>query len=144
MELIRNSKIIDKKYKEFFIPTILTAMSSSLILMADSIFVGNMLGANELAAVNCCIPIQQVFLTVSELLGLGGSTAISVATGMCNVFLLRTAYNGSDIISHCIRILQCSDMVSTFCHFCAYDGVYHKGRRKARNGFLHYGFSKCD
>lgn len=44
MELIRNSKIIDKKYKEFFIPTILTAMSSSLILMADSIFVGNMLG----------------------------------------------------------------------------------------------------
>ena len=128
MELIRNSKIIDKKYKEFFIPTILTAMSSSLILMADSIFVGNML----------------VFLTVSELLGLGGSTAISVATGMCNVFLLRTAYNGSDIISHCIRILQCSDMVSTFCHFCAYDGVYHKGRRKARNGFLHYGFSKCD
>lgn len=81
MELIRNSKIIDKKYKEFFIPTILTAMSSSLILMADSIFVGNMLGANEFAALNCCIPIQQIFGMVSELLGLGGSTAISVARG---------------------------------------------------------------
>ena len=81
MELIRNSKIIDKKFKEFFIPTILTAMSSSLIIMADSIFVGNMLGTNEFAAVNCCIPIQQIFLTVSELLGLGGSTAISVARG---------------------------------------------------------------
>lgn len=81
MELARNSKIIDKKYKEFFVPTILTAMSSSLILMADSILVGNMLGANEFAAVNCCIPIQQIFLTFSELLGLGGSTAISIARG---------------------------------------------------------------
>lgn len=81
MELIRNSNIIDKKFKEFFVPTILTAMSSSLILMADSILVGNMLGANEFAAVNCCIPIQQVFLTVSELLGVGGSTAISIARG---------------------------------------------------------------
>lgn len=81
MELIRNSKIIDNKYREFFIPTVLTAMSTSLILMADSIIVGNMLGANALAAVNCCIPIQQVFGMVSELLGLGGSTAISIARG---------------------------------------------------------------
>ena len=81
MELIRNSKIIDKKFREFFIPTILTAMSSSLIVMADSILVGNMLGANEFAAVNCCIPIMQVYGMISELLGLGGSTAISVARG---------------------------------------------------------------
>lgn len=60
---------------------ILTAMSSSFMLMADSIFVGNMLGASEFAAVNCCVPIQQIFGRVSELLGLGGSTAISVARG---------------------------------------------------------------
>lgn len=81
MEFIRNSKIIDRKYKEYFIPTILTAMSSSLIVMADSILVGNMLGANEFAAVNCCGPIMQIFGMFSELLGLGGSTAISVARG---------------------------------------------------------------
>ena len=81
MELIRNSKIIDRKYKEYLIPTILTAMSSSLIVMADSILVGNMLGANEFAAVNCCGPIMQIFGMFSELLGLGGSTAISVARG---------------------------------------------------------------
>lgn len=81
MELIRNSKIIDKKYREFFVPTILTAMSTSFVLMADSIFVGNMLGANEFAAVNCCIPIMQILAMISELLGLGGSTAISVARG---------------------------------------------------------------
>lgn len=81
MELIRNSKIIDKKFREFFVPTILTAMSSYLIVMADSILVGNMLGANEFAAVNCCIPILQIFGMISELLGLGGSTAISIARG---------------------------------------------------------------
>lgn len=81
MELIRNSKMIDKKYREFFVPTVLTAMSGSLILMADSVIVGNMLGANELAAVNCCMPVQQLLGMVSELLGLGGSTGISVARG---------------------------------------------------------------
>lgn len=77
-------------------------MSGSLIIMADSIFVGNMLGANEFAAVNCCSPFQQIFGMVSELVGLGASTVISVAAGMCNAFLLQDADSESDIISHCI------------------------------------------
>lgn len=81
MELIRNSKIIDKKYREFFIPTILTAMSGSLILIVDGIIVSNMLGTNEFAAVNCCLPFEQVFGMISELLGLGGSVGISIARG---------------------------------------------------------------
>lgn len=63
MELIRNSKIIDQKYREFFLPTVLTAISSSLILIVDGIIVSNMLGTNELAAVNCCLPVQQIFTT---------------------------------------------------------------------------------
>lgn len=81
MELIRNSKIIDKKYREFFIPTILTAMSGSLILLVDGIIVSNMLGTNEFAAVNCCLPLIQLYGMISELLGLGGSVAISIARG---------------------------------------------------------------
>lgn len=81
MELIRNSKIIDKKYREFFLPTVLTAISSSLILIVDGIIVSNMLGTNELAAVNCCLPVQQIFTTVATLLGLGSSVAISIARG---------------------------------------------------------------
>lgn len=81
MELIRNSKIIDKKYREFFLPTILTAMSTSLILIVDGIIVSNMLGTNEFAAVNCCLPVQQIFATIATLLGLGSSVAISIARG---------------------------------------------------------------
>lgn len=81
MDLIRNSKIIDIKYREFFLPTILTALSTSLIIMADGVLVGNLLGANEFAAVNLCIPVIQVFGMISELLGMGGSAIISVARG---------------------------------------------------------------
>lgn len=81
MELIRNSKIVDRKYREFFLPTILTAMSTSLILIVDGIIVSNMLGTNELAAVNCCLPVQQIFATIATLLGLGSSIAISIARG---------------------------------------------------------------
>lgn len=52
MELRRNDRLITKKYKEYFIPTILMTMSSSMAIIVDGIIVGNLLGANALAAVN--------------------------------------------------------------------------------------------
>ena len=81
MELIRNSNIIDRKFKEFFIPSILTAMSTSMILIVDGLIVSNMLGTKEFAAVNCCLPFLQLLAMISDLLGLGGSVAISIARG---------------------------------------------------------------
>ena len=51
MELRRNDRLITKKYKEYFIPTILMTMSSLMAIIVDGIIVGNLLGANALAAV---------------------------------------------------------------------------------------------
>ncbi len=77
----RNSRLLDKKYWEFFLPTILMAMTTTMSIVVDSIIVGNMLGAGALAAVNLVLPVMMVYVSVAVLLGLGAATVISVAFG---------------------------------------------------------------
>ena len=77
----RNSKLLDRKYWDFFVPTILMAMSTTMSIVVDSIIVGNMLGASALAAVNLVLPVMMAYVSVAALLGLGGATVISVAFG---------------------------------------------------------------
>lgn len=81
MEFIRNSKIINKKYWEFFIPTILMVMGGSLMVLVDGIIVSNILGIDEFAAINCTLPISQAFGMIAVLLGTGTSVVISIARG---------------------------------------------------------------
>jgi Na+-driven multidrug efflux pump len=77
----RNSVLLDSKYWEFFIPTILMAMTLTMSIVVDSIIVGNMLGADALAAVNLVMPLIMTYNTVAVCLGLGAATLISVAKG---------------------------------------------------------------
>ena len=77
----RHSGLLDKKYWEFFIPTILMAMTLTMSIVVDSIIVGNMLGAEALAAVNLVMPVIMLYNTVAVCFGLGAATMISVAKG---------------------------------------------------------------
>jgi Na+-driven multidrug efflux pump len=77
----RHSALLDRKYREFFIPTILMAMTLTMSIVVDSIIVGNMLGATALAAVNLVLPVVMVYNTVAVCLGLGAATHISIAKG---------------------------------------------------------------
>jgi Na+-driven multidrug efflux pump len=77
----RTSVLLDRKYKEFFIPTILMAMTLTMSIVVDSIIVGNMLGADALAAVNLVMPLIMAYNTVAVCLGLGAATLISIAKG---------------------------------------------------------------
>ncbi len=72
---------MDQKYWEFFIPTILMAMTLTMSIVVDSIIVGNMLGADALAAVNLVMPLVMGYNTVTVCLGLGAATLISIAKG---------------------------------------------------------------
>jgi len=78
---LRHSGLLDQKYKDFFVPTILTSMSTTMSIVVDSIIVGNFLGAASLAAVNLVMPIMMGYMTLAMLLGMGAATAISVAKG---------------------------------------------------------------
>ena len=77
----RNSGLLDDKYREFFVPTVLTAMATSMSIIVDGILVGNLLGANALAAVNLVMPIIMIYNTVAVFFGMGAAMRISVAKG---------------------------------------------------------------
>lgn len=81
MQFVRNSKIINKKYREFFIPALLMAIASTFSIIVDGMIVGALLGSNELAAVNTCLPAVQLYNTLAMLIGLGAAVLISIAKG---------------------------------------------------------------
>ncbi len=81
IELKRNGNIINKKYLEYFLPTVLVALANNIAIMVDSIIVGNMLGSVSMAAINVLTPVTQLYFSMTILFGLGSSTLISFAKG---------------------------------------------------------------
>ncbi len=81
IELKRNGNIINKKYFEYFLPTVLVALANNIAIMVDSIIVGNMLGSVSMAAINVLTPVTQLYFSMTILFGLGASTLISFAKG---------------------------------------------------------------
>ena len=77
----RSGRLLYRKYREFFLPTLLASISSSMAIIIDSIIVGNMLGSNEMASVNLCLPVMQAYITLAILVGMGSSTLIAIALG---------------------------------------------------------------
>lgn len=77
----RSGKLLYRKYRAFFLPTILASISTSMSIIVDSVIVGNMLGAAPMASVNLCLPVMQVFITLAVLIGMGASTLIAIALG---------------------------------------------------------------
>ena len=79
--LKRNGNIINKKYLEYFVPTVLTEMANNIAVMVDSILVGHMVGSTSMAAINLLSPVIQFYFSMTILFGLGASTIISYAKG---------------------------------------------------------------
>ncbi len=77
----RHSGLLDQKYRELLVPTVMTAMATSMSIVIDGIIVGNLLGANALAAVNLVTPVLMLYTTLAVLFGMGAATAIAVAKG---------------------------------------------------------------
>lgn len=81
IKLSRNAVTVNKKYNEYFLPTVLTAMATNIAMIVDSILAGNMLGKNSLAAINLMSPVAQLYFSLTILFGLGASSIISYAKG---------------------------------------------------------------
>lgn len=77
----RTGQLINKKYMEYFIPTVMTALANNLAIMVDGTIVGNILGGNALAAINLLSPVTQLYFALSILFGLGSSTIIARMKG---------------------------------------------------------------
>lgn len=79
--LERNGNIINRKYTEYFLPTVLTALANNIAIIVDSIIVGNMLSSTSMTAINLLSPVTQFYFSITILFGLGASTLISFAKG---------------------------------------------------------------
>ncbi|MEG0258090.1 MAG: MATE family efflux transporter [Christensenella sp.] len=77
----RRAKIINQQFSKYFLPTILMTMALSMSVVIDGIIVGNILGADALAAVSIVMPVTLIFNAIYALVGVGGATLYSVALG---------------------------------------------------------------
>lgn len=79
MNLVKDNVL--KLYLKYFIPTIGAALSSAIYILFDTIFIGQGVGGDGLAALNIAIPIYGFFMGTGLLIGVGGSTLLSIERG---------------------------------------------------------------
>lgn len=77
----RNPATINKKYTEYLLPTVLTAMATNIANIVDSMMAGNLLGVDALSAISILSPISQLYFSLTIMFGLGASSIIAVAKG---------------------------------------------------------------
>ena len=98
IELKRNGNIINKKYLEYFLPTVLVALANNIAIMVDSIIVGNMLGSVSMAAISVLAPVNQLYFSTTILFGIGASTLISFANGKNDKEAADTTFTTATIL----------------------------------------------
>ena len=81
LALSKSSALVTRKFREFFWPTVLATMAMQLGAILDSIIVGNLIGADAMAGVGVCMPLNQILAAVSFLLTVGAGSMIAVAAG---------------------------------------------------------------
>ncbi len=84
MTLKRNGTLLGKKFNEYLLPTILSAMSILLASFVDGIIVSKLIDPDALSAVNLAEPVILFFQALFFLFGIGGLISISRALGERN------------------------------------------------------------
>ena len=79
--LNRNSALLGKKFNEYLLPAILSAMSILLASFVDGIIVSKLISPDALSAVNLAEPVILFFQALFFLFGIGGLISISRALG---------------------------------------------------------------
>ncbi len=75
----RNHNLINSKFKEFFFPTLLTAMAGNICIVVDSILVSFFIGVANLSAIQLVSPLITFVNLIYWMIGLGGSILCSVS-----------------------------------------------------------------
>lgn len=73
-------RLIGRKFREFFLPTLSMALANNMALFVDSVLVSRLLGISRMPAIQLCSPIVTFVNMVYWMLGLGGSLLSSNAT----------------------------------------------------------------
>lgn len=79
MNLLKDN--VYKIYFKYFFPTICAALSTSVYILFDTIFIGQGVGSKGLTALNISLPIYSIYFGTGLLIGIGGSTLMSIEKG---------------------------------------------------------------
>lgn len=80
-ELRGNDIFIADTFRLFLFPTILSLLGGTICNFSGGIIVGNIMGAQGLAAMSIVTPVFFIFTTLGSLFGVGGATLASIRVG---------------------------------------------------------------
>lgn len=103
MNLLKDD--IKKLYLRYFFPTVSGALVTSIYILFDTIFIGQGVGGDGLAALNIVLPIYSLVFGIGYLLGIGGSTVLGIERGRNNEKKAIKIFSLSVISSIIISIL---------------------------------------
>ncbi len=105
MTLERNSKLINKKFIQYLIPSILMIFAMQFGSLIDGILVGNMIGNDALSATALVMPILYIIQLPGFALGVGGSVVIANYLGKRDLDNAKKSFSISLIIGTAISLV---------------------------------------
>ena len=79
MNLLKDN--VYKLYFKYFFPTMCAALSTSIYILFDTIFIGQGIGSAGLTALNIALPMYSIYFGSGLLIGIGGSMLMSIEKG---------------------------------------------------------------
>ena len=77
----KTGTLIKQKFRDFFVPTVLSSMASQLGTIINGIIVGNLISSHAMTAVSACMPLNQITYSLAVLISIGSSGLIAIAAG---------------------------------------------------------------
>lgn len=124
----RNAVTVNKKYTEYFLPTVLTAMATNIAMIVDSIIAGNLLGKNALAAISLFSPISQLYFSLTILFGLGASSIVSFLKGKRDAKQANWVFTSAFVVLLALSLLLIAiqlPLANSICSLLTKDSELH-------------------
>lgn len=110
---------ISKLLTQYAIPAIIAMTASSLYNMADSIFIGQGVGAMAIAGLALTFPLMNLAAAFGSLVGIGASTLVSVKLG-------QKDYNGANrVLGNVLTLNVCLGIAFTVVFLLTLDPVLY-------------------
>ena len=77
----KSGALVNKKFREFFLPTVLSTIAGQLGVIIDSIIVGNLIDTGAMASVGVCMPLNQLVAAIMMLISVGSGGLAAIASG---------------------------------------------------------------
>lgn len=105
MDLLKDN--VNKLYFKYFFPTMCAALSTSVYILFDTIFIGQGVGSKGLTALNISLPIYSIYFGTGLLIGIGGSTLMSIEKGRGCLDKADKIFTLSFILGLILAIIYC-------------------------------------